>query len=222
MEVVIKIGGSLAEYPTTLKTLCQELSVLAKAHRILIIPGGARFADVVREFDQTFSLSGTIAHKMAILAMDQFGLFLSNITPSSSVSYALEKAEKLSATGILPILLPSRLMFHKDPLEQSWDATSDSIAAYIAGVLHAEKLILVTDVDGIFTSDPKEDLDARLIEKLSANKLLSWNKRTSVDRLLPKILSRARLDCYVVNGKYPERIKAILENEKTLSTRITA
>lgn len=157
---------------------------------------------------------------MAILAMDQFGLFLSDITPNANVSCTLEKAEKLSATGMLPILLPSRLMFHKDPLEHSWDVTSDSIAAYIAGLLRAEKLILTTDVDGVFTNDPKEDLNARLIEKLSANELSSWNKRPSVDRLLPKILLGTRLDCYVVNGKHHKRIRAILENQKTLCTRI--
>lgn len=221
MEAVIKVGGSLAEDTESLKTLCQELSVLAKTHRILIVPGGAKFADVVREFDQTFSPSHTAAHKMAILAMDQFGLLLSSITPNSCASYTLEKAKKLSATGTLPILLPSRLMFCKDPLEHSWDATSDSIAAYIAGVLHVKKLILATDVDGIFTTDPKEDLNARLIEKLSANELLSWNKRTSVDKLLPRMLLKTRLDCYVVNGKHPKRIKAILENEKTPCTQIT-
>lgn len=221
MEAVIKVGGSLAEVPSALKILCQELGVLAKTRRILIVPGGGKFADIVREFDKTFGLSDTIAHKMAILSMDQFGLFLSNITPNSCVSYALEKARKLSETGILPILLPSSLMFHKDPLEHSWDATSDSIAAYIAGVLHTKKLILVTDVDGVFTNDPKEDLNARLIEKLSAGELLNWNKRTSVDKLLPKILLKTRLNCYVVNGKYLKRIRAILENEETLCTRIT-
>ncbi len=220
MEAIIKIGGSLAEYPTGLKTLCQELSVLEKTHGILIVPGGGKFADIVRKFDETFSLSDIIAHKMAILAMDQFGLFLSNITPCSCVSYTLKKAEESSAAGILPILLPSRLMFRKDPLEHSWDATSDSIAAYIAGVLHPKKLVLVTDVDGIFTDDPKQDLNARLIEKLSASELSGWNKRTSVDKLLPKILLTVGLDCYVVNGKHPKRIKAILENEETLCTRI--
>lgn len=220
MEAIIKVGGSLAEDPASLKALCQVLSVLAKTHRILIIPGGGKFADIVREFDERFNLSDTVAHKMAILAMDQFGLFLSNIAPNSCISYALEKAEKLSATGKLPILLPSRLMFHKDLLEHSWDVTSDSIAAYIAGLLHAKKLILVTDVGGIFTNDPKTDLNARLIEELSAKELLSWNEETSVDRFLPRMLLTVRLDCYVVNGKYPKRIKAILENEETLCTRI--
>jgi aspartokinase-like uncharacterized kinase len=221
MEAVIKIGGSLAEEPASLKALCQELSVLARTHRILIVAGGGKFADVVREFGQMFDLSGVTAHEMAILAMDQFGIFLSDITPNSCTSYGLEKAKRLPATGLLPIFLPSRLMFHTDPLEHSWDVTSDSIAAHIAGVVHAKKLILATDVDGIFTNDPKRDLNARLVEKISARELLTWNKRTSVDKSLPKILLRTRSDCYVVNGKHPERIRAILENKKTCCTRIT-
>lgn len=222
MEAVIKVGGSLAEDPVGLRTLCQELGALAKTHRILIVPGGGKFADVVREFDWRFNLSNTTAHKMAILAMDQFGLFLSNITPNSRVFYSLGKAKKFSAARMLPIFLPSKLMFRKDPLEHSWDVTSDSIAAHIAGLLHAKKLILVTDVDGIFTDDPKKDLDSRLMEKLSAEELLSWNGRTSVDKFLPRMLLETRLDCYVVSGKHPKRIKAILNDEKTLCTRIVA
>jgi hypothetical protein len=111
-------------------------------------------------------------------------------------------------------------MFQKDALKPSWDVTSDSIATYIAGLLLAKKLILVTDVDGIFTEDPKKDPNARMIEKLSVNELLDWNKRTSVDKFLPRILMKTRLDCYVVSGKHPERIKAILEGEKTICTRI--
>jgi len=216
----VKVGGSLADDPASLASLCQELSVLAKAHGILIVPGGGEFADTVREFDKTYSLSNTVAHKMAILAMDQYGFFLSDITPNSYVSHSLEEISN-SAKGTLPIFLPSKLMFREDPLEHSWDVTSDTIAAYIAGLLHAEKLILVTDVDGIFSEDPKKNVDAKLIEELSAKKLLGWNKRTSVDKTLPKILLKANLDCYVVNGGYPERIKMILENKKTVCTHVT-
>lgn len=219
MEAVLKVGGSLAECPASLKKLCQELSVLAKAYRVLIIPGGGKFADIVREFDKTYGLSNTVAHKMAILAMDQYGLFLSDITPNAYVSYSLKETRN-SVRDMLPIFLPSRFMFRKDPLEHSWDVASDTVAAYIAGVLPAKKLILVTDVDGIFTEDPKKDLNATLMEGLSAKKLLGWNKRTSVDKALPKILLQTRLDCYVVNGRYPERIKAILENRKPICTHI--
>jgi len=220
MVEIIKVGGSLAEDSVSLIALCEELGELTKSYRMLVVPGGGKFADVVREFYRNFDLSDTVAHKMAILSMDQFGLFLSNITPNSQITYVLEEDQRLSSTGILPIILPSNLMFKKDPLKPSWDVTSDSIAAYIAGLLLAKKLILVTDVDGIFTEDPKKNPNARMIEKVSVNELLDWNKRTSVDRFLPRILLKTKLDCYVVNGKHPERIKAILKSEKTLCTQI--
>jgi len=220
MEAVLKVGGSLAEDPDSLARLCQELGVLANNHRIVIVPGGGKFADTVRELDKTYSLSNTVAHKIAILAMDQYGFFLSDITPNSYVSYSLEEVGN-SAKGTLPIFLPSKLMFHEDPLEHSWDVTSDTIAAYIAGLLHAEKLVLVTDVDGIFSEDPKKNVDAKLVGELSAEELQGWNRRTSVDKTLPKTLVQANLDCYVVNGGYPERIKLILENKKTVCTHVT-
>ena len=220
MEAVLKVGGSLADDPPSLTRLCQELSALAKAHRIAIVPGGGEFADTVRKIDKMYSLSDVVAHKMAILAMDQYGFFLSDITPKSYVSHSLKEISN-PAKGTLPILLPSKLMFREDPLEHSWDVTSDTIAAYITQLLHAEKLVLVTDVDGIFSEDPKKTLDAKMVKELSAEELLGWNRRTSVDKALPKILLQANLDCYVVNGGYPERINLILENKKTVCTHVT-
>jgi 5-(aminomethyl)-3-furanmethanol phosphate kinase len=220
MEAVLKIGGSLSEDPSKLAKLCRELSVLAEAHRILIVPGGGEFADTVRKLDKAYGFSDTISHKMAILAMDQYGFLLSDITPNSYVSCSLDEISN-SAKGILPIFLPSQLMFREDPLEHSWDVTSDSIAAHIAGLLDAEKLLLVTDIDGIFSEDPKKSVDNKLIEELSAEELRGWNRRTSVDKTLPKILLKTKIDCYVVNGGYPERIKLILENKKTVCTHIT-
>jgi aspartokinase-like uncharacterized kinase len=220
MEAVLKVGGSLAENPTSLTRLCQQLSALAKTYRIVIVPGGGKFADTVRKIDKTYKLSDVVAHKMAILAMDQYGFFLSDITPKAYVSHSL-KAVGNSAKGTLPILLPSKIMFREDSLGHSWDVTSDTIAAYIACLLHAEKLVLVTDVDGIFSEDPKKTSDAKLVEELSAEELLGWNRRTSIDKVLPKILLQANLDCYVVNGRYPERIKLIMENKKAVCTHVT-
>jgi aspartokinase-like uncharacterized kinase len=113
-------------------------------------------------------------------------------------------------------------MFQEDPLENSWNVTSDSIATYIASRLHAAKVLLVTDVDGIFTKDPRKHADAALIERLSAEELLKLNKRTSVDRYLPKLLLDMQVDYYVVNGKHPERIEAILAGQQATCTLIVA
>ena len=220
MEAVLKVGGSLAENYASLTNLCRELSVLAEAYRILIVPGGGEFADTVRKIDKVYGLSKTAAHKMAILTMDQYGFFLSDITPNSIMCYDLDEASN-SAKGKIAIFLPSQHMFREDPLEHSWDVTSDTITAYIANQLDAKKLILVTDVDGIFSEDPKKSLGSKLIQKVSAEELEGWNRRTSVDKTLPKILLQSNLDCYVVNGRYPERIKLILDNKKTVCTQIT-
>jgi aspartokinase-like uncharacterized kinase len=222
MDAVIKIGGSLAEDPERLRVLCTKLSEFAKKHVIVVVPGGGRFADVVRDFDQRFTLADAISHRMAILGMDQFGLLLSQIIPNSCATYLLSDAKQLSEIGVVPVFLPSRLMFQEDPLENSWNVTSDSIAAYVASRLRAAKVLLVTDVDGIFTKDPKRHADAVLIERLSAEELLKLNHRTCVDRYLPKLLLDVQVDCYVVNGKYPERIEAVLAGQQVACTLIAA
>lgn len=219
MEAVLKVGGSLLDHPLELKALCTTLSTLAKKYRMLIVPGGGIFADVVRKLDRDWGLSDTVAHKMAILAMDQIGLFLSNLIPNSRAYYSLEDA-KHAEVGLLPILLPSQYIFREDPLEHSWDVTSDSIAAYIAGVLNAGKLVLITDVDGVFDDDPKRNSNAKLIEQITATQLLKWGRRTSVDKVLPKLLIKFKLDCYVVNGIYPERVEATLASKGTVYTHI--
>jgi aspartokinase-like uncharacterized kinase len=222
MDAVIKIGGSLAEDPERLKALCAKLSEFVKKYAIVVVPGGGRFADVVRDFDQRFTLADAISHRMAILGMDQFGLLLSQIIPNSCATYLLSDVKQLSEIRVVPVFLPSRLMFQEDPLENSWNVTSDSIAAYVASRLHAAKVLLVTDVDGVFTKDPKRHADAMLIERLSAEELLKLNQRTSVDRYLPKLLLAAPVDCYVVNGKHPERIEAILAGQQAACTLISA
>ncbi len=222
MDAVIKIGGSLAEDPERLRVLCAKLSEFAKKYAIVVVPGGGRFADVVRDFDKRFTLSSVVSHRMAILGMDQFGLLLSQIIPNSCATYLLGDAKQLSEIRIVPIFLPSRLMFREDPLENSWDVTSDSIAAYVASRSHVAKVLLVTDVDGVFTKDPKRHADAVLIERLSAEGLLKLNQRTNVDRYLPKLLLESPIDCYVVNGKHPERIAAILAGQQATCTLIVA
>ncbi len=222
MDAVIKVGGSLAEKPAALKALCSKLSETAKKHSVIVVPGGGKFADAVRELDERYALPADAAHKMAILGMDQYGLLLAQIIPDSCATYSLFAAKQFARRKAVPVLLPSRLMFAGNPLEASWDVTSDSIAAYIAGCLKAEKVLLVTDVDGVFESDPKRHSAAKLIPELSASELLAFKQRTSVDKFLPKLLLKTRLECYVVNGVHPERVDAVLAGQATVCTLIKA
>jgi aspartokinase-like uncharacterized kinase len=219
--VVVKVGGSLALYPEKLRVLCTKLTEFSQKHKLIIVPGGGEFADVIRILDKRFSLSCGVSHKMAILGMDQYGLLLSDLIPNSVEVRGLEETKYSFEIGKIPIFLPSNLLLKDDQLENSWNVTSDAIALYIARKLETSKLLLVTDVDGIFIDDPKTHSDARFIERLSANELSIFNKRTSVDETLPKLLLKSSITCVVVNGLFPERIKAILDDQPTVCTLIT-
>ena len=217
---VVKVGGSLAAYPEKLKALCAKLSEVSKKHKLIVVPGGGEFADTVRAIDKRFNLSPAVSHRMAILGMDQYGFLLSHLLPDSCVVTRLEKVQEPLDLGKLPVFLPSNFLLNKDPLENSWDVTSDSIAVYIAGQLHASRVLLVTDVDGVYTCDPKKFSDAKLISKLSAKELLKMNKKTSVDRFLPKLLLQLQIECFVVNGLYPDWVEAVLDGRDAVCTAI--
>jgi aspartokinase-like uncharacterized kinase len=217
----VKVGGSLAADPAVLRALCLELGKAGERFRLVVVPGGGDFADVVRAVDARFGLSSPISHRMAVLGMDQFGLLLSGLIPGSRVVFSFGAAKGLSGSGHVVVLLPSRLVFRARSLEASWDVTSDSIAAYVAGRLGAGKLVLVTDVDGVFTGDPKRDVRAQLVEEVSASGLLELGARTSVDRFLPNMLLKFGLGCFVVNGRFPERVSQILNGEAAVCTRIS-
>lgn len=218
---VIKVGGSIAQQPTKLRILCKRINELSQKFSLVVIGGGGEFADTVRQFDKRFCLSDLAAHRMAILAMDQYSLLLTDLIPNAVATERLEQTKELLNGGKLPVFLPSKLMFCEDPLANSWDVTSDSIALYLARRLVACKVLLVTDVDGVFTADPKVYQDAKLIENLSAGELSAMKQLTSVDRFLPNLLSQTHIDCYVVNGLYPERVAAVLEGKKAVYTKLS-
>jgi aspartokinase-like uncharacterized kinase len=98
--------------------------------------------------------------------------------------------------------------------------TSDSVAAYIASQLQATNVLLIKDIDGVYTCDPKKHSDAKLLSNMPASQLIEWNKPTSVDKFLPKLLVGLHLDCYVVNGLFPQRIEAVLDEKETVCTKI--
>ena len=217
---IVKVGGSLALYPEKLRALCEELSEISKKHRLIVVPGGGEFADVTRDLDERYSLSCELSHRMAILGMDQYGFLLSELIHNSSIVNQLENLQKVLDSPKLPVFCPSNLMLSEDPLENSWNVTSDSIAVYIAGQLQMRKVLLVTDVDGVYTCDPKKHSDAKLIKKLSAERLLAMNKRTSVDKFLPEMLLKLPIDCFVVNGLFPDRVEAVLDGQEAVCTLI--
>ena len=143
VDIVIKLGGSLLAHAAHFEGVLTAINEAACKQRLLIVPGGGPFADAVRQVDRQFALSDDAAHWMAVLAMDQHAhLITSRLAGSTLVRDPGETAAALKAAG-LPVLAPFRWLREADPLPHTWDVTSDSIAAWVAGVVGAARIILI-------------------------------------------------------------------------------
>ena len=140
---VVKIGGGLVSIPGALDRVCQEVSAAAARHRMIVIPGGGPFADAVRAIDRSFQLSPPAAHWMALLAMDQYGHVLVDRIPGALLLDEPGSLLDCLNAGSVAVLAPSRWLRSADVLPCSWDVTSDSIAAFVAGAVDAARLILI-------------------------------------------------------------------------------
>ncbi len=80
---------------------------------------------------------------MAVLGMDQYAHLLASRVSRGVVVSSRAEIERPYVRGQLPVLAPSAWLSAADPLPHSWDVTSDSIAAWVAGELRAARLVLV-------------------------------------------------------------------------------
>jgi len=145
--IAIKVGGGLTAFPGALDRVSHGLASLAEQYRILVLPGGGPFADAVRAFQRQATLSTDAAHWMAILAMDQYAHVLAERIPGAVL--VDEPGAVLGAVeqGVVVVLAPYRWMRAADVLPHSWNATSDSVAAFVAGAFDATHLVLIKPGD---------------------------------------------------------------------------
>jgi len=213
---VVKVGGGLAREAGggTLRALCAALAEAGERHPLLVVPGGGAFADAVRDHDRRFGLAPETAHRMAILAMDQFGWALAELLPGAGLRNDLAAA----GDGRVAILLPAALLAEREPLPASWAVTSDSIAAWVAGPAGAARLVLVKPVAGLHREWPPA---GEPIAELTVDELAAL-RPGGVDAHLPDALRAARVEAWVVDGRSPARVSELLDHGHTAGTRIVA
>jgi aspartokinase-like uncharacterized kinase len=148
---IVKVGGSLLDWVGLPGRLADFLGSQQSADpdgRMILIVGGGRVADLVRELDRNHRVGAETAHQLAIRAMDLSAEFLAAILPGSIVVDRLDALPSVWNSGRVPILLAWPILVEIEqpgivPLPRSWDTTSDSIAARIAVHLRARSLILL-------------------------------------------------------------------------------
>jgi aspartokinase-like uncharacterized kinase len=163
---VVKLGGSLHDSPA-LRDRLAELATLPGPGRI-VVPGGGPFADMVRRLQRRLGYDDLAAHRMAILAMQQFGLALHALEPRLS----LAETEPELRAALAAIWLPWRLAGLAPEIAASWDITSDSLACWLATRLGARRLVLVKSA-----SDPAGNPEV-------------WAQSGLVDQAFPRLAAR--------------------------------
>jgi hypothetical protein len=204
VKQVVKIGGSL--FPEYAVELAKQL----KDTNSVIILGGGEFANLIRRYDSQMNFSDEANHWTAIDCMEIIAKLVNDKVDSAELAYTIEEVNQISDDGLTPIFVVSEFLKEEDPFECSWDVTSDSIAAYVAHLLNAN-LLIVTDVNGIYTQEPKEP-GSTFISKIDATTMLTFQE-SSIDAMLPTLLLRYGTDCYVVNGKFPERVRSLIDDD---------
>jgi uridylate kinase len=81
--------------------------------------------------------------------------------------------------------------------------------------VHADKLVVATSVDGVYTSDPEKDHTAKKLERMTHQALarlameteMKAGSRSPVDPLAAKIIERSSIPTAIVLGSKIENLK---------------
>ncbi|MCX5657766.1 MAG: hypothetical protein NTZ48_06035 [Candidatus Omnitrophica bacterium] len=202
-----------------MEKLIKEINILVnQGYKIVIVPGGGELVDKIREFSRIYRISDSLAHWMAIMAMDINGMFISVINNKSKPVKSVRGCVQALNSRQVPVFLPYRLLKKRDELPKSWEVTSDSISLNIAHILKAKYHILLKDIDGLYNNFIKR---GKIIEKITAQKLERRKKRNCVDNYLAKLLLKYNRETFLLSGLYPKRIKNVLEGNRTRGTIIS-
>jgi uridylate kinase len=107
--------------------------------------------------------------------------------------------------------------------------STNAVTALAAESIGASVLVNVTNVDGVYTADPKKDPKAKKFDEISTDKLLSLISGEEVsagsyellDPVSVRIIERSHIPTWIVSGEDPENILKILKG-KHVGTKITS
>lgn len=133
---------------------------------------------------------------------------------------ALNTFEELMAMGAIPVV-------NENDTVSTYEiqfGDNDSLSATVASLIHADLLILLSDIDGLFSDDPNRNPDAQfipLVEKLDDH-LMDMGKGSASDvgtggmgtKLhAAQIATEAGVDMIIANGKDFHIIHKLIEGE---------
>lgn len=246
-RIVIKIGSSSLTHPETgalnltkLEVLVREISDLRNMGKdVVMVSSGAiavgrRAAGLGHRPSETKEKQACAAIGQARLMMIYQKLFseynqlaaqilMTKRTVMDNLSRfnALNTFQELLKLGAIPIVNENDTV---STYEMQF-GDNDTLSAIVAALIDADLLLLLSDIDGLFTDDPNSNPNAELIhvvEKLDDH-LLKMGKSTSTSDVgtggmaskltAAKLASAAGTDMVIANGEDFRNIHRVIEGQ---------
>jgi uridylate kinase len=209
MIFVYSLGGSIlaGRDAESLREYAAALKQLAAEHQIFVVVGGGKIA---REYiakaralgasEMFCDLIGIGATKLnSALLVAALGDAAPQEIPESYADAArlAEKGRVVVMGGIAP------------------GQTTDAVSALLAEYVHADKLVVATSVDGVYTADPEKDINAKKMPRMTHQELarlaagteMKAGSRSPVDPLAAKIMERSCIPTSIVLGSRIENLR---------------
>ena len=225
-NIVIKFGGSLlfsdggTINSQKITEFCNIIKNNTRFKSIIIVCGGGI---VSRHYIQAIRAST----ENEVLC-DLIGIDISRINSRLIIAEMKELAYPQVPKSFeeLSVAISSHKIVVMGGLQPGQSTTS--VAITVAEYLKAEKLAILTDVDGIYDKDPNLHKDAKLLEKISYDSLQKLILETSdntqafageyriFDAVSLQILKRSELSVLVMSGKKLNQFSKFWSNEKEI------
>lgn len=202
-NVVVSIGGSILDYGDTafLKRLGRTLSGVSRTVKLYIVAGGGIFSRFYIKAGRELGAKERLLDSVGIRATRINAMLLSaaigkdaNPFPPASYSQAIGVGKE-SRIVVMGGTRPGR--------------TTDGVSARLAEKVSAKRLINASDVDGVYTKDPKHHRDARRMTSLTYDELIEFSRITKgragptaiFDIIGARIIRKARIPLLVLDGR---------------------
>jgi uridylate kinase len=220
MKIVISLGGSLLTKELTSGNFKRYAEVLKRlkeqGHKLVVVCGGGK---VCREYrDVAKELGGDN------VLLDWIGIEATHLNSFTLISALGKEAHPVSLRAVKDLKknLDDKILVFGGNLPGS---STGYDAALFAEAIKADLLIKATDVDGVYSSDPDKDPDAKKYDKLTHDEFLRIIEQNPqipgeyrlFDLPATKLIRKAKIKTIFIDGSDPEEIVRVV-NEKHSGT----
>jgi uridylate kinase len=213
LKIVIKIGGFLFPKKLDVNMIDSYLKLLrnlfSNGHELVVVTGGGIGA---REY---IDLSRKIGSNEAIC--DELGIEYSRLNARLLLSGLPEAFPDIPAS-----LKEVKRYFEINKLVimgglQPGQSTN-AVAALVFEIIGADILINATDVEGVYSEDPRKNPKAKKYNEISikdlfgiiSNEQIIAGSYELLDMLAVKIIARSKIPTWILNGRDPKNIDKII------------